>query len=108
MRESEFRSAGVRNYRPGEAEIKLTIPLLIALLLTPLAALYAADVPTVAPMARSAELTRCNAFNDPEIAWQAVAAGAESPLVGLVPPVLLPDGRERRNQRVERRSVEAA
>jgi len=50
----------------------------------------------VAPALKSAELTRCNGFNDPKAAWEAVAAGAEQPLPlrSLTPPVLLPDGRE--------------
>lgn len=51
---------------------------------------------TVAPAPRSAELTRCNGFNDRQTAWEAAAAGAEQPLPlrSLVPPVLLPDGSE--------------
>ena len=51
---------------------------------------------TVAPAPGSAELTRCNGFNDRQTAWEAAAAGAEQPLPlrSLVPPVLLPDGTE--------------
>jgi len=51
---------------------------------------------SVAPAPGSAELTRCNTFNDPKIAWEAVAAGAGEPLElrSLTPAVLLPDGRE--------------
>ena len=47
-------------------------------------------------MAGSVELTRCNGFNDPQVAWDAVASGSEEPmpLRGLVPPMLLPDGTE--------------
>jgi len=74
--------------------MKCAIILFAALLLTPLAALRAAEI--VTPVAGSAEWTRCNLFNDSHAAWTAVAAGAEQPLPlhSLTPPVLLPDGNE--------------
>jgi len=44
----------------------------------------------------SAELTRCNGFNDSRVAWAAVADGSDRPIAlrSLAPPVLLPDGSE--------------
>ena len=47
-------------------------------------------------MSVGAEFTRCNQFDDWEAAWAAVAAGGETPLPlhSLVPPVLLPNGKE--------------
>jgi len=63
--------------------------LLTALLLVPLAASPAAEI--ITPVPGSAEWTRCNLFNDPSAAWNAVAAGEERPLPlrSLTPPVLL-------------------
>jgi len=51
---------------------------------------------SVAPAPGSAELTRCNLFNDAAVAWEAVKGGAEQPLPlrSLAPPMLLPDGSE--------------
>lgn len=50
----------------------------------------------IAPVPGSAELTRCNGFNDAAVAWEAVRAGSQEPVAlrSLTPPVLLPDGRE--------------
>ncbi|MEI7731856.1 MAG: right-handed parallel beta-helix repeat-containing protein [Verrucomicrobiota bacterium] len=74
--------------------MKHKLTLLTTLLLAPLGALHTAE--TVTPVPGSAEWTRCNLFNDPSAAWNAVAAGAESPLPlrSLITPVLLPDGSE--------------
>jgi hypothetical protein len=68
-----------------------------SLALAAIAAVLAANAvasEAVAPLAGSVERTRCNDFNDAQVAWQMVASGSDRPLpLGPVqPPVLLPDG----------------
>ena len=48
----------------------------------------------IAARASATELTRCNGFNDANVAWAAVADGADRPITlrSLTPEVLLPDG----------------
>ena len=67
----------------------LAVTLIPALLLVA----DAAD-PPIGKRSHEVELTRCNGFNDPDVAWAAVAAGADEPmpLRRMTPPVLLPDG----------------
>ncbi len=65
-------------------------------LLTSAVIAIATVCPAVEPIPGSSELTRCNGFDPPEVAWAAVASGAAEPipLQSLDPPVFLPDGRE--------------